>query len=192
MILVHSKQHERAGHRFTLISIQHGSGAAVLSSCGPDCCRLVSVVVYSGFGVEMRGYSVSLDCAVCRQMAQMFGQLQQLSQQLVNQQHMFQQSLEMQRQQSQAHMETLTNLGAVQVAKTTYDARDFQTKAFPKMKAFKCDEKAWPDWRYKFRVEASRCFRRAAAILDWAEDRYDQPISESDIQQVAVCEGELA
>ena len=31
-------------------------------------------------------------------------------------------------------------------------------------------------------------FRQAAAILDWAEDRYDQPISESDIQQVAAME----
>ena len=70
------------------------------------------------------------------QMAQMFGQLQQLSQQLVNQQRMFQQSLEMQRQQSQAQMETLTNLGAVQVATTTCDARDFQTNAFSKMKGF--------------------------------------------------------
>ena len=39
-----------------------------------------------------------------------------------------------QREQSQAQMETLTNLGAVQVAKTTYDARDFQTKTFSKMK----------------------------------------------------------
>ena len=68
------------------------------------------------------------------QMAKMFGQLQQLSQQLVNQQQMFQQSLEMQRQQSQAQMETLTNLGAAQVAWTTYDARDFQTKAFSKLK----------------------------------------------------------
>ena len=64
------------------------------------------------------------------QMAQMFGQLQQLSQLLVNQQQMNQQSLEMQRQQSQVQMETLTNLGAAQVAKTTCDARDFQTKAF--------------------------------------------------------------
>ena len=118
------------------------------------------------------------------QMAQMFGQLQQLSQQLVNQQQMFQQSLEMQRQQSQAQMEALTDIGAAQVAKTTYDAHDFQTKAFSKMKCFKGDEKAWPDWRCKFRVEASRCFRQAAAILDWAEDRYNQPISESDIQQV--------
>ena len=119
------------------------------------------------------------------QMEQMFGQLQQLSQQLVNQQPIFEQSLEMQRQQSQAQMETLTNLGAAQVAKTTYDARDLQTKAFMKMKGLKCDEKAWPDWRYKFRVEASRCFRQAAAILDRAEDRYDRPISESGIQQVA-------
>ena len=58
----------------------------------------------------------------------------------------------MQRQQCQAQMETLTNLGAAQVAKTTYDTRDFQTKAFS---------------------------REAAAILDWAEDRYDRPISES-------------
>ena len=61
----------------------------------------------------------------------------------------------MQRQQSQAQMETLTNRGAAQVAKTTHDARDFQTKAFSKMKGFKGDEKAWPGWRYKFRVEAS-------------------------------------
>ena len=104
------------------------------------------------------------------QMAQMFGQLQQLSQQLVNQQQMFQQSLEMQRQQSQAQMETLTNLGAAQVATTTHDARDFQTKAFAKMKGFKGDEKAWLGWRYKFRVEESRSFRQAASILDWAED----------------------
>ena len=121
-------------------------------------------------------------------MVQMFAQLQQLCQQLVNQQHMFQQSLEMQRQQSQGQTETLTNLGAAQVAKTKYDARDFQTQAFAKMKGFKGDEKAWPDWRYKFRVEAARCFRQAAAILDWAEDRCDQPISESDIQQVAAGE----
>ena len=63
------------------------------------------------------------------QMAQMFVQLQQLNQQLVNQQPMFQQSLEIQRQQSQAQIETLTNLGAAQVAKTTYDARDFQGKS---------------------------------------------------------------
>ena len=53
------------------------------------------------------------------------------------------------------------------------------------MKGFKGNEKAWPDWRYKFRVEASRCFQQAAAILDWAEDKYDLLISESDIQQVA-------
>ena len=119
------------------------------------------------------------------QTAQMFGQLPQLSQQLVNQQQMFQQSLEMQRQQSQVQVEKLTNLGAAQVAKTTYDVRDFQTKAFAKMKGFKGDEKTWPDWRYMFGVEASRSFRQAAAILDWAEHMYDQPISESDIQRVA-------
>ena len=62
------------------------------------------------------------------QMSQMFVQLQQLNQQLVNQQQMFQQSLEIQRQQAQAQIHTLTNLGAGQVAKTTYDARDFQGK----------------------------------------------------------------
>ena len=72
-------------------------------------------------------------------------------------------------------METLTNLGAAQVAKTTYDAR------VSKMKGFKGDEKAWPDWRYKFRVEASRCFRQG-------EDSHGQPISESNIQQVAARE----
>ena len=70
----------------------------------------------------------------------------------------------MERQQSQAQVETLTNLGAAQVAKTTYDARDFQTETFSKMQGFKGDEKAWLDWRYKFRVEASRCFREAVAI----------------------------
>ena len=52
-----------------------------------------------------------------------------------------------------------------------HHARDVQTKAFIKMKGFKGDEKAWPDWRYKFRVEASTCFRQAAAILDCV-DRY--------------------
>ena len=41
-----------------------------------------------------------LFCVATEKMAQMFGQLQQLSQQLVNQQQMFQQSLEIQRQQS--------------------------------------------------------------------------------------------
>ena len=126
------------------------------------CWRVVvSIVVYSGVGVETR----VLFGMAAEQMAQMFMQLQQLSQQLVNQQQMFQQSLEMQRRQSQAQMETLTNFGAAQVAKTTYDARDFQTKSFSKMKGFEGDEKAWPDWRYKFRVEASRSFRQAAAIF---------------------------
>ena len=56
-----------------------------------------------------------------------------------------------------------------------------KAKAFSKMTGLKGDEKTWPDWRYKFRVEASRCFHHAAAI----ENRYDQPTSEADIQQVA-------
>ena len=72
------------------------------------------------------------------------------------------------------------------VAKMT--SRGFQTKASSKMKGFKGDEKAWPDWQYKFRVEAARSFRQAAAILDWADDMYDQPISESDIQRVTAKE----
>ena len=59
-----------------------------------------------------------------------------------------------------------------------------KAKAFSKMKGLNGDEKTWPDWRYKFRVEASRCFHHAAAILDGAENRYDQSISEADIQQV--------
>ena len=50
----------------------------------------------------------------------------------------------------------IANVGAAQVAKMTCDARDSQTKAFSKMKGFKGDEKAWPDWQYKFRVEAAR------------------------------------
>ena len=64
-----------------------------LSSCGPGCCRVVSVVVYSGLGVETCG----LFRMATEQMAQMFGQLQQLNQQLVNQQQMCQQSPDMQR-----------------------------------------------------------------------------------------------
>ena len=67
-----------------------------------------SVVVHSGLGVETRG----LFGMATEQMAQMFGHLQHLSQQLVNQQQMFQQCLEMQRQQSQTQMETLADLGA--------------------------------------------------------------------------------
>ena len=122
------------------------------------------------------------------QMAQRSTQLQQLNQQLVNQQRMFQQSLEIQGQQSQAQLGSLTNLGAAQVSKTTYGARDFQAKAFSKMKGFKGDEKTRPDWRCKFRVEASRCLHHAAAILDWAENRYDQPISEADTRPVAATE----
>ena len=63
--------------------------------------------------------------------------LQQLSHQLVIiSNKCSEQSLEMQRPQSQVQMETLTNFGAAQVAKTTFDAQDFQTKAFAKMKGF--------------------------------------------------------
>ena len=94
----------------------------------------------------------------------------------------------MQRKLSQSQMKTLANFGAAQVAKTTYDARDFQTTCVFLDEGVKGDEKAWSDRRYKFRVEASRCFLQAASILDWVEDRYDQPISESDIQQVAAKE----
>ena len=55
-------------------------------------------------------------------------------------------------------METLANLGAAQVAKMTCDARDFQTEAFSKMKGFKCDEKAWSDWRYNFSCRGIEVF----------------------------------
>ena len=94
----------------------------------------------------------------------------------------------MQRQQTQAQEKPLTNLGAAQIAKVTYDTQDFQKKAFSKMKGFKGDEKTWADWRYKFRVGTPRSYRQTAAILDLTEDRYDQPISESDIKQVAARE----
>ena len=122
----------------------HGSGAAVLSSCSFGCCR---VVFFGGllwnWGIEIREYRDPPGRAdmATEQITQMFEQFQQLSQQLVNQQQTFQQSLEMQRQQSQAQTETLSNLGVAQVCKTTYDARDPQTKAFTKMKGFKCDER---------------------------------------------------
>ena len=68
------------------------------------------------------------------QMAQMSEQLQQLGQQLSDQQEMLQQILETQRPHSQVQVETLINLGAAQVAKTTSDAHDFQTKAFSEMR----------------------------------------------------------
>ena len=48
------------------------------------------------------------------------------------------------------------------------------------------DETAWSGWVCKFRIEAARCFRQVAAILDWAENRHDQSISESDIRRIAV------
>ena len=41
--------------------------------------------------------------------------------------------------------------------------------------------------RFEF-LEASRSYKHAAAVLDWAEVRYDQPISESDIEQIAARE----
>ena len=116
------------------------------------------------------------------QMAQMLGQLQQLSQHLKNQQQMFHQSLEMQRQSSQAQMETFIDLGAAQVAKTTYDARDVQTKRSPKWKVPNAMRKLGRIGGTNFCVEVSRCFRHAAAILDWAKDKYDQTIPESDTE----------
>ena len=119
-------------------------------------------------------------------MAQMSEQLQQPGQQLSDQQETLKQILEIQRQQSRVQMETVINLGAVQVAKTTSDAHDFQTKAFFEMRGVKGDANAWSGWVYKFRVEAAECFRQVAAILDWAENRHDQSISESVIRQIAV------
>ena len=53
----------------------------------------------------------------------------------------------------------MNNLGAAQVAKTTYGARDSQTNGFTKMKGFKGDEAGL---EVKFRVEASRCFRKCS------------------------------
>ena len=67
------------------------------------------------------------------QMAQMPEQLQQLGQQLSDQWEMQQQIQETQRRQSQVQMETLINLGAARIAKTTSDAHDFQMKAFSEM-----------------------------------------------------------
>ena len=56
------------------------------------------------------------------------------------------------------------------------------------MKGFRTDDKTWPGGRYKFRVELSRSYWQAASILNWAEGRYEQPISESDIKQAAARE----
>ena len=93
-----------------------------------------SVLVHCGFG-ELRFVSSEnqQSCDVATgQMAQMFGNSNSSVSSWWNQQQMFQQSLEMQKQQSQAQMKTLTNLGAAQVAKTTYDARDFRQQRLPR------------------------------------------------------------
>ena len=105
-------------------------------------------------------------CKMTEQMAQMSEQLQQLGQQLSDKREMLQQIQETQSRPSDAH--------------------DFQTKAFSKMKRERSDETAWSRWVYKFRIEAAGCFRQVAAILDWAENRHDQSISESDIRQITV------
>ena len=81
-------------------------------------------------------------CTTTEQMAQMSEQLQQLSQQLSDQLEMLQQILETQKQQSRIQMETLINLGARQIAETTSDAREFQTKAFSEVRSVKGDENA--------------------------------------------------
>ena len=99
---------------------------------------------------------------------------------------MLQQIQETQRRQSQVQMETLINLGAARVAKTASDAHAFQTKAFSEMRGEKSDETAWSGWVFKFRIEAAGCSRQVAAILDWAENRHDQSISESDTRQIVV------
>ena len=59
---------------------------------------------------------------------------------------MLQQIQETQRRQSQVQMETLINLGAARVAKTTSDAHDFQTKVFSEMRGERSDETAWSGW----------------------------------------------
>ena len=157
----------------TLILPHHGSGAAVLSSC--------VFLLLSSLGLGNRQGSVSTEThTVTRHGGGTDGAYVRATspaQPAVGESvaNVPTESGDAERQQSQAQMETQTNLGAAQVAKTTYDTRDCQTTAFSKMKGFKSDEKARPDWRYKFRVEASRCFKQAAAILDWPEDRYDQP-----------------
>ena len=74
------------------------------------------------------------------QTAQMSVQLQQLSQQLSDEEEMLQQILETQKEQSRVQMETLISHGAAQIAKTTSDAHDFQTKAFSEMRGVKGDE----------------------------------------------------
>ena len=78
----------------------------------------------------------------------------------------------------------ITNLGAALVAETTYDARDLSTTAFFKMKGFKGDEKCGWIGDTSFVLRFRGVSVKQLISLDWAEDRYDQSISESDIQQV--------
>ena len=65
------------------------------------------------------------------QMAQVFQQLQQLNQQFASN---VPTKSELQRQQTQVQVETLTNLGTAHIVRGTYDTQDFQN-----------NEKAWPD-----------------------------------------------
>ena len=106
------------------------------------------------------------------QMAQTFGQLQQLSQQLVNLQQ-----IKVWRCRDSS-LKLKWKLSPI-LAQRKLPRRRTMPVTFRRKR---------PDWRYKFRVEASRSFRQAAAILDWAGDKHDLPISESDIQQVAAKE----
>ena len=108
-----------------------------------------------------------------------------LAEQLASQQRVMQQTLEMQRAQTQAQLNALKDLGTAQVAKAATESKDHHSKAFAKMKVFKGDVDSWADWRYKFRVEASKSFKDAKAILDWAEEHYDHPILSPDVGPTA-------
>ena len=157
-------------------TVEHGSGAAAVLSLASGFNRGLLWHWEGGIAILRMLWRTRSCCMTTEQMAHMSEQLQQLCQQLSVQQEMLQQILETQKQQSRVQMETLINLGAGQVAKVTSDAHDFQTKAFSEMRGEMCDENGCSGWVYKFLIEAAGCFRQVAAILDWAENRHDQPL----------------
>ena len=121
-----------------------------------------------------------------QQLQQQGNAQQQMEQRMVE---MMQATVETQRAQTQAQIDALSDLGTAQMAKAAADSNEKHTKAFSKVKVFKGDALTWADWRYKFRVEASKSFKDAKAILDWVEQHHDHPILAPDVGTAAAHHG---
>ena len=112
--------------------------------------------------------------------------MQQLEQQLDLQRQEVREQLELQRANTKAQIKAMTALGAAQASKSAS-----VRKAFDKVKPLTGGYKAWKDWRYKFISEAGRSYKDAEAILKWAEEKFNTPISETDIAAEAAAKTEL-